>query len=495
MKKTALLLLTLICLVLYALTARGNIGIPTVEQIKSQHYKYGSEFETSQEGSRYGLLLSMVNDRAINIDRYAFLGTPDVGYINGHYYSLFPPTLSFIAMPLYILGLKLGATQLAVFSVSSIFGFLTMVMIYIFGLKLKLHWSISLFSALAFGFATNAWGYSVTLYAHSLSAFLLTTSALITFFWTKRAVEIRNLLFWLMYGIAVYLDYPNLGTFLPLALVLTFQGISIQKHKRISSIHIDWRYVIAPILFIGMLICYGYYNQLNFGNPLQLSNSLPKVTDAVLQGQANIADGKDEIPPLTTRNLLEGLRSFTISLDRGVLFFSPIVLFFLFGLGQLKQKLSQIEATFLATVGINIVLYSMFGDPYGGWAFGSRYLIAIFPLLLILAGVGLQRYSRSVLIKLAYSAVFIYSCAVSLLAPLTTNVIPPYSEARPFGLDFTYMAAEDMLVKGKMNSFVYNHVIKAAIDAPTYYGLILAFVSVIALTLIWWRRKYEFINS
>lgn len=483
------ILLIAISLVLFTFTARGNVGIPTVQDIIAQNGKSGKAFETSQEGARYGLLLSIYHDRSFNLDKYPQVSTPDLGKINGHYFSFFPPTLSILAIPLYLLGLQIGAPQITVFSITAIFSILTMCLIIKFSKKLGVSDSSALFAALAFGFGTNAWGYSVTLYAHVVSAFLLLLALYIIFFWEKKYILLKAFCVWLVYGLAVLLDYPNLITFFPIAILISLQGLKIEKEKTMISISYNWRFVIAPIIFLLILVFYGYYNYLNFGSPLQMSNTLPRVPDVNLEGiKKEIEENKSKIPALSTRNLLEGLRSFLISHDRSLLVFSPVVFLFIFGFNYLKEKRKLIEASLFGIAALNLIQYSMFGDPYGGWAFGSRYMIAVLPLLCILAGLGLQKFGRNILVKLIYSVVFIYSAGVSLFAPLTTNVIPPYVEARYLGLDSSYMLNWKMLQTNHLNSFVYNHLLDGQINGTYYYFVILGFISLCGLAAIWWKK-------
>ncbi|MFA6502055.1 MAG: hypothetical protein WCT85_04625, partial [Parachlamydiales bacterium] len=181
--KKSILLLLIISLVFYGLTFRGNWNNPSVNDIDLQHHRAGTAFETSQEGSRFAMILSLINDKTLSIDKYAYMGTPDVGKTNGHYYSLFPPAISLMAIPLYLIGFQVGASQIFTFSLSTIFAILTMVLILKFAQKLGLNWQSSLFSALSFGFATNAWGYSVTLYAHLVSAFLILWAIYLAVYW------------------------------------------------------------------------------------------------------------------------------------------------------------------------------------------------------------------------------------------------------------------------------------------------------------------------
>ena len=167
------LALAIIAIVFFTLTIRGNVGNPTPEQIDKSLNHNGQAFETSQERSRYALILSMYYDHAFSIDNYASMGTPDIGFIKGHFFSFFPPGASVLALPLFVVGQQLGIAQLAVFSITTLFSFFTMLLIIRFCYQLKLHWSICLLAAISFGFATNAWGYSVTLYAHVISSFFI----------------------------------------------------------------------------------------------------------------------------------------------------------------------------------------------------------------------------------------------------------------------------------------------------------------------------------
>lgn len=485
---------TVFALLLYGLTIRGHLGIPTPKQIEFEQNGGGHPFETSQERSRYALLLSMVHEKTFAIDKYASMGTPDIGQINGHYFSFFPPGASILAIPLYLLGLKVGAAQMAVFSVSTIFALATMILMLKFAFRIGLHWTIAVFSAVAFGFATNAWGYSVTLYAHLISAFLLLLGLYVTVFFTKSHSFKTAAAVWLIYALAVFIDFPNLFIFLPVVTLLSLNAFNVtnDKEKKSYDLEIRWKYVLAPIVFVLLMAAYGYYNYVNFGDPLKLSNTIPRVKDLKEVVAAMPEGDRRSVGALNPRNMLEGFRSFLISHDRSLVVFSPVVLLFIFGVGYLKETKKLINVGLIAIPVTCLVMYTMFGDPYGGWAFGSRYMIASLPALCLLAGVGLQRFYKNIFIKLFYSLVFIYSAAVSLLAPLTTNVIPPYVEARGSNFNSFYTLNIDMLKDNQLNSFVYNHVLQGSISGVQYYFVILSIVVLAAMVLIWLPKKaYE----
>lgn len=477
---------SLLCILLYIFTIRGNWNSPSPSQIDKELFNNGQAFETSQERSRYALILSLVNDKTFAIDNYASMGTPDIGLIGGHYYSFFPPGASVLAIPLYLLGLKLGATQIFTFLISTIFAFLTILMIVKFSKKLDMSWPTAIFAGIAFGFATNAWGYSVTFYAHLISAFLLLSSLYIAL--NKESHNfVNSLVFWILYSVAVYIDFPNLFIFFPVALLFTLSGVNFEKIKNKISMSFKWIYILTPIVFIGLMGLYGYYNYIHFGSPTVLSNSIPRVKDLKTTVEdATPEDGRESVGALETRNLLEGFHSFSISQDRGIVIYSPVVLLSLFILFGAYKKLEWNQKIGLVGVPATcLTLYSMFGDPYGGWAFGSRYMIAVLPELCVLAGFALNHLHKNFFVKLIFTLVFLYSLGVSLLAPLTTNVIPPKIEAQGIGLKYDYSINIRMLNENKLNSFIYNNYANKYLNGWQYYSIIFSMVALIGTILIW----------
>lgn len=490
--KNLYLILVTVSIILYILTMRGSLGNPTPAEIDYKLSARGASFESSQERSRYALILALAHERRFAIDTYASLGTPDVGRVNNHYYSFFPPGVSIAALPFYFIGSRLGIAQMAVFSVSTIFALLTMLLVAKFCHKLKMHWSVALFSALSFGFATNAWGYSVTLFAHLVSAYLLLAGLYLTFFAAKEG-WLQAVLVWLVYGVAIWVDYPNIFIYLPILLLFMFTSmINLNQEKRKVTLTINFKPLLASLVFLFVIGAYGFYNYLNFGHPLILSNTLPRVKDLkspqtvqTVQGTARVPSAQTAGAALNPRLMTQGLISFIISHDRGVLVYSPLVLLFFLGVGALKGQLQKVELGLLALPATCLVLYSMFGDPYGGWAFGSRYLIAILPELVILAGLGLQKFGHLLLVRIYYSFFFIYSAAVALLAPLTTNTIPPFVEARHFGLDSSFVLNWKMLLNNQLSSFFYNYILERRIAGVYYYFFVLSLLLLIVLWAIW----------
>ncbi|MBP7740594.1 hypothetical protein KA089_00230 [Candidatus Woesebacteria bacterium] len=489
MKK--IIIATFIILSLFTVTIRGNFGIPTSHQIDLELNGNGQAFETSQERSRYAIILAMVNNHRFDLGEYASMGTPDIGQIDGKYYSFFPPTASILAIPLYLLGLKMNAPQILTFLISTIFSIASIIMIYIFMKSLRVHWSKAIFVVIAFAFATNAWGYSVTLYAHLLSAFTLIAGI---YFATQKKPNWQNsLIVFTLYAFGIFLDFPNIFAFFPIALLVGLRLFEIKQIENKIKFNIKISMIVGPLIFLFLMGLYGFYNYQLFGHPLKFSNTLDRVRDLkIVENKTPEKKELDSVSALFTRDLINGLYTFTVSNDRGVLIYSPIILLFIFGLIELGKRDRDLKILLIAVPVINLLTYSMFGDPWGGWAYGSRYMIAIFPELLVIAGLGLDYFARQskkfpkYTVLTIYSLVFIYSSSMALLSPLTTNVIPPSVEAGTYALADDARINRQMLRLNQLNSFVYNNYLHEKMSGYQYYYAILIPLNVYGLSLIWW---------
>jgi len=488
MQNIGIILIALISVLMYMVSFRGNPGNPTPYQIEFELNRSGQPFESSQERSRWALILSLYNERTFSIDKYASIGTPDIGYIKGHYYSFFPPGLSIIALPFYGLGLALGNSQLVVFTMPILFAVGTMILIYLFCRQLRMANSIALLSALGFGFATPAWGYSTTLFAHVLSAFFILLGLYLAVF--DRSMRWYKLvLTWLIYAALVFIDFPNVFLFAPVAIFMSLKVFSIKQLGNTTlKLGIRPKHILAGSVFIFAMLLYGYYNYLNFGHPLYLSNTIPRVRDLKTTQESVPERYRNAGQSLNTRNIVNGLYTFTVSQDRGLLIYSPVVLLSIFGIFYFRYKQNRIKVLLIAIPATCLILYSMFGDPYGGWAFGSRYMVAVMPELLILAGVGLNQLRKKIFVTILYNITFVYSAGMALLAALTTNIVPPRVEAESLGLESSFVVNWNMLREGSLNSFFYNYILSRSVPALSYYAAIFLFLAVLFTFLIWNSR-------
>ena len=506
-KKVGLTLffLILFCAIVLGLSIRGNYGSADENQLKSAEWKEKGPFELSPERGRFALIYSIVENHSFrfspNLARFA---APDVAVTkDGEFVSLFAPTVSFIAIPGYLIGKQFGISQVGTYAVIAIFALLNVFLIRAIAQKIKVGSQAATIGAIVFLFATPAFAYAVSLYQHHISAFLILLSIylLISFrsFWSQAGI-------FFLYSLAVTVDYPNLFMMLPIALASVGKMFYVENLKEKVKIVIKFPITVAVFAAVLPLLFFLWFNQASYNNPIQLSGTLKTIRDfkqysdflsGNIQGlqpsleQEEVSAGKKTaVGFFNTRNLANGLYLHLLSQDRGILYFTPVMFFSLIGIVLSYRKKVTGSAILVAVLGINILLYSMWSDPWGGWAFGSRYLIPAYAVLVILLSLVIDYFKKSLIFGSIFLIVFIYSVAVNTLGVLTTSANPPKIEALPLeklsGIEqkYTYERNIDFLKTNGSKSFFYGYYTKNFLKAWQYYFLVLGIILVPSILII-----------
>jgi len=210
----------------------------------------------------------------------------------------------------------------------------------------------SLLLALAYGLGTSAWSTSSqTLWQHGPNVFFL---ALGTYFLSRLGPG-RSAAAWsgLAYACAVTCR-PNSG------LLLVAVGIYLLITHR--------RHVLAyaaaatpPLLFLAA------FNAYHFGSPLRFGQTL--------RGEAEAQTIAGFSGPWQTP-LLEGLAGHLVSPSRGLLVFSPFLVFALWGVVSIwrNRTYASLRPLTIAVAGI-LLLSSKWYYWWGGWSFGYRLIV------------------------------------------------------------------------------------------------------------------------
>lgn len=501
-------LLILFVTTVLLVSVRGKSGNPTSKELLSNDWMQNGPFELSPERGRYALLYSMIEDKSFSFSTdIARFATPDVAFSNGKYVSLFAPLVSFTAVPGYLIGKSLGVSQVGAYATVCIFAILNILLIRLIAIRLGAGDLTATVGGLVFGFASPAFAYAVTLYQHHISTFLiLATLYLILRF--KNWISL--FVIWLLFAASIPVDYPNLALMFPLALYATTRIVWLEKERgelilRIKPFHIlTFVSVILPLLF------YVWFSHNSYEKPFQLSGTLksvqsineyglPEKSSSVINTplyqptiEPELERKKSAVRFFKTRNMLNGLYLHFISPDRGMLFFTPIMLFALVGAFVLWKKDQKALALIAGVVGTNIVLYSMWGDPWGGWAFGSRYLIPSYALFAILISIALSRFARSSLFLLFFISIALYSIAVNTLGAITTSTNPPKVEVLALEKlskvqeKYTFERNWDYLSTVGTKSYAYNTYFNKYLSPTQFYWGIVSLISfVLTLSLIY----------
>ncbi|MDP3685604.1 MAG: hypothetical protein Q8R32_02120 [bacterium] len=493
----------LFCAGIFVLGLRGISGNPTSAELNTTRWKEDGPLELSPERGRFALLYSIVEDRSFQFSvPLARFTTPDVGYAKGKYVSLFPPGVSFLVLPGYLLGKFLGASQVGAFAMIAVFALLNILLLRAIALRLGAHPLAANVGALAFAFASPAFAYAVSLYQHHLSTFLILLSITALLRWNTLW---SASLIWFLWGVSVLVDSPNLVLMLPVGLVALGRIIFVRRTPTALRLNLNVAGVGTFLTALLPLVLFLWFNQGSYGNPLQLAGTVQSVEEIDAAGQPTesqvtkalgLAQKKDPNTRKTalgffnTRNMLTGLYLHGASLDRGILWYAPVILFGIPGLALLSRTEVAGRNLLLSLIGMNVLLYSMWGDPAGGWAFGSRYLIPSYALLAVGIAIALTHWRRRTLLLAVFFLVFSYSTWVNTLGAVTSNANPPRVEV--LGLEtlsgkeekYTFERNLDSLRANRAKSFVFQTVAKGAMSASVYHVLITATLLGVAFTML-----------
>lgn len=507
-EKFTIFVVFLICAIILFLSVRGNLGNPTTEDLKSFEWKDIGPFESSNDRGRFALTYSFIENETVHFDtELAKFAAPDLAITSdGKYASLFAPGVSFMVMPGYLIGKYFGISQVGSFIIVVFFALLNFILIYLISIKLGVNKIAAIIAGLSFIFATPAFTYAVSLSQHHFSVFLI----LMALFLVIRKISWWSLsLVWLICAFSIIVDNPNLFFLFPIGLYALGKIIIIKYEENLIKTKIRGFYLLTLLFMIFPICLFGYFNYVSNGSLFKLSGSLKRVLvveenngDEVRKAEAfagvqidkdgkpvNDLSEKDVVGFFETRNILRGLLVHFTSKDRGTFWYAPIVLFGFWGLLILFQSKPRIVNLMVAVIGFNIIIYSMWGDPWGGWSFGSRYLIPSYALLSIGIGFFLTKFKKNIILLIAFSIIFIYSVRVNSLGALGTSSIPPQSEVLALEKvtgqvqKYDFNRSYDYLIEKGSKSFVYKNYFSGHISAYNYYNIISGTIILIGVGL------------
>lgn len=289
-------------------------------------------------------------------------------------------------------------------------------------------------------------------------------------------------------ALVIPLDYPNLVFVLPIMLFALKRIIVLEKRVDHTQVRISIVKSLAIFSAFIPIFFFLWFNQMSYGNPFQLSATLP--TSKYVHQKDNFANlssykrlkeedqQKNAVNFLESRNMLNGFYIHFFSPDRGIVFYTPVILFGIIGLILAVKKNVRFVPLLIVVAGFNILLYCMWGDPWGGWAFGSRYLIPSYGILAIFIALFLTYWHKKILVIAIVLLLTLYSSVINALGAITTSAIPPQAEVLRLeelsGLvqKYTYERNWDYLQSNGSKAVIFQAIASNYMSALSYFQII-----------------------
>lgn len=479
-------ILAFFALLILALSIRGVPGVIDHAGMSEPYWRDEGPFELSPERGRFALTYSVIEDHtftfALPIARFA---APDVGYFEDRYVSLFAPAISYLIIPGYLIGKSLGSAQVGSFAVISIFALFNLFLVRAISMTLGAKRVAATLAGLVFLFATPAFTYGVTIYQHHVSTFLLLSGFYLLTRFKKSLWPL--LVVWFVCALSIPVDYPNAFFLAPIGVAALGRIIWSEQVRGFTKLHFKPLGVVTFLTAAIPLSLFFWYNQLAYGNAFQLAGTVQQVKIIGEDGLPvrDESASRNEVSQESTtvgffdpRALIHGLYTLLLSADRGLIRFAPIVLLGLLALPKLYREKPSVVTLMIAIIFANIMLYGMWGDPYGGWAFGSRYLLPTYAMFSILLGLFLSE-KKSAIFHGIFVLLVIYSLSVNALGAVTTSRNPPKNEAIPLGdvtgriEKYSFDRNWDYLNNQGSKSFIFNTIGKHYATPLEYYYFVL----------------------
>lgn len=479
-----------------ALSVKGLPGTPTAKELNTDYWQKNGVFELSPERGRYALTYSIIENKSVYFtEGIARFAVPDIATYDSKYVSLFAPALSYIVAPGYFIGKLFGAAQAGTFAVVSVFALCNFLLIYGISRKLGANKFAAILGGMAFLFASPAFVYGVNLYQHHVSTFLILLSIylLVTFKnpWVNIAV-------FAMCGLSVSVDYPNFFFMMPVGLVAFSRIFKVEKFTKKYNLSINLPQLLTPLIIILPLLFLFWFQAKSYGSPLRLAGSVAtakfdqdakkKDVDLTTLSQEDLKIKKEKedrsrdknvVGFFESRNLLNAFYLHFISPDRGMITFTPIMLLGFIGvIFAYRNKMPYLELI-SSVLFIVIILYSLWTDPWGGWAFGSRYFVPVYAMLGIFISMLLTYYKRNLILMFIFLVLMFYSLGVNTAGALTTIANPPQVEVLALEAIsgtvqyYSYDRAIDYLNHDESKAYVYNLSAKKYMNAWEYYSIVI----------------------
>jgi hypothetical protein len=369
------------------------------------------EFYAIDEMARYGLTKTIVLERDLTLTR------PDGSSV----YVPWPILQSVLAIPLFVLGhlfsrggaiAKEENARLFVSFFNPIVGALACTVYFRLSRILNFRTSVSLISTLIFGLCTIFLPYSRTFLSEPLTGLLLMSGFLFAFK-SSRQNPYPAFLSGLFLAMAAVNNYVAMFSFAAIFLYVLFQDGKL-KEKLSQHTLKDARLWVLPVFGLAAFLWVSWYDKLVYGSIIGGRMHFFKTAPNLLY-----PDGLTGF----AYPIFAGLYGFIFSPGDSIFLFSPPLLVALVAWPKFLKTDYKKAVALLSVPLVYLLVHSKFGDWWGGYSWGPRFLVPVTGLLLLPLGIFIEGFSR---LRLSGKAALTAVILAGLYVQFTATILPPF---------------------------------------------------------------------
>ncbi|KKQ52116.1 MAG: hypothetical protein US72_C0010G0019 [Microgenomates group bacterium GW2011_GWC1_38_12] len=140
----------------------------------------------------------------------------------------------------------------------------------------------------------------------------------------------------------------------------------------------------------------------------------------------------------------------------------------------------------------------MWGDPWGGWGFGSRYLVPSYAFTAPFVGLAISKFRKNTMFMIMITLTFFYSLSVNTLGAITTSSNPPEVEVEYLSSQshkvekYTYERNIDFLSSHGSKSYFYNEFLSDWLSPWQFYLVMVAILMSLVTTFILRMNSFRY---
>lgn len=437
----------------------------------------------------------MIEDGSLNINKFHF-PTGDKAFYQGNYYSDKAPGMTFGAIPAIVASkLVLDSTrenykwinnkknitfsfifvqQFATIATSGLMTALAALGLYFVVLKMGAGLTAATFGALAYGFATPAWGWATVFFGHaSAAACLFLGFVSIIYLRDLPSANRRDISLGFISGAllswAIVIEYTSA----PASAIIAIYGLVIASGwERQRFIRVLLSAFIGACIFILPLLIYKY---VIYGNIFSSGYEYTVFFPGMKDGYFGIVAPK-----------LEVLFKLLFSPNKGLFWFSPLLL--LVPLAIYRLWIAPKHKGLVVTIVAITLYYFIWNSGYiywtGGGSLGPRYLTPVLPFLclsLALLWANCSRISKGILLVF-FVVSFLISLA-SVSASMTYELAPGLNAVMDFAIPKFYNAEQ-------LNTSLVLRLVFPSFKGNSHLDILPLYIIIVSgVSYIFWELK------